>query len=135
MPCTVRHCTYTDEGPRLDLRVLGGDGAQVGGHLGGDAGGRVLAEEGAEPLLLLGGVGREVGEGERRALEPVRDEDPVRLRAAGRRQDVRPLQRLREVPEDVVDADDALGRVGGARGVFFGVVKDALVGWLVCFPR
>ena len=39
--------------------------------------------------------------------------------AAAAAQDVGALQRLREVPEDVVDHDDALGRVTGAGGVFF----------------
>ena len=111
---------YPEESPGLDGGVLSGDGVEVGGDLGGDAGGRVGAEELAELLLLLGGVGRELLDRERLAAEPVRDEDAVLLRAVLRAaaQDVGALQRLREIPEDVVDGDDALGRVAGAGRVF-----------------
>ena len=112
---------YPEESPGLNGGVLRGDGVEVGGDLGGDAGGRVGAEELAELLLLLGGVGRELLDRERLAAEPVRDEDAVLLRAVLRAaaQDVGALQGLREVPEDVVDDDDALGRVAGAGSVFF----------------
>ncbi len=110
--------SYPDDGPGFDLGVFRGDCLDIGGDLGGDAGGRILAEELAELLLLLRGVRRELGDGEGLAGEPVGDEDAVLLGVVRGREDVGTLQRLREVPEDVVDADDALGGVGGARRVF-----------------
>lgn len=49
---------YADDTPRLDRGVLCVQGLDELGQFGSDAGRRVPAEEGAEVLLLLGGVGR-----------------------------------------------------------------------------
>ena len=56
-----RGVAYADDAPGLDGGVLGLEGLDKLGKLVGDAGGRVLAEEGAQVLLLLGRVGRVPG--------------------------------------------------------------------------
>ena len=53
-----RGFAYAEDAPGLDGVVLGFEGLDKLRELVGDAGGRVLAEESAQVLLLLGGVGR-----------------------------------------------------------------------------
>ena len=52
-----RMFAHAEDAPGLDGAVLGLEGLDELGKLVGDAGGRVLAEEGAQVLLLLRSVG------------------------------------------------------------------------------
>lgn len=105
------YLSYPDDGPALDLGILSRHGLDISRDFSGDAWRRVLLEEGAEALLLLLGVGREQLDGAGLAGEPVGHEDLVLLGVVGGRQDVGALQRLRVEPEDVENADYALGGV------------------------
>lgn len=93
--------------------MLGAQGLDKGRELLGDTLGRVLAEEGAQVLLLLVVVGRVPLNGAGLALEPVGHEHLVFGVVTGG-QDVCALDGLVEVAEDVVDDDDALGGIIGA---------------------
>ncbi|KUI57634.1 hypothetical protein VP1G_10946 [Cytospora mali] len=87
--------------------VSGLDSAEGLGHVGRRA---VLAEEGADLLLLVLVVGREQVDGERLAVEGVGHEDGVLVLVVGRGEDVGALHGLVEEAKDVHDDEDALGR-------------------------
>lgn len=130
--------TNANDGPGRNRGVLRLDCLGVGGDLSGNAGSRVLLEKCAEALLLLVGVRRvpcnlglddghhshlNIGvdllgnaplNGAGLALEKVRDEHLVLGVVVAGRQDVRTLDSLIEVAEDVVDNDNSLGRLGRA---------------------
>lgn len=91
--------------------MLGAQGLDEGGELLGNAGRRVLAKEGAQVLLLLVVVGRVPLNGARLAFEPIGHEHLVLGVVVAGGQDVGTLNGLVEVAKDVVDDDDALGRL------------------------
>lgn len=85
-------------------------------RLGHEARGAVLAEEGANLLLLLFGLGREQADVQWRAVEGVGHEDGVLVVVVGRGQDVAALHGLVKEAEDVHDDKDGLGGLLGGPG-------------------
>lgn len=128
--------TYTDNAPLLDVRILGRRSLDDTEGLGDKARRAILAEEGADLLLLVLVVGREQLNGQGRAVEGIRDEYGVLVVVVGGGQDVGALQGLVEEAEDVHDHEDALGgRVGGPGDVRLAVVDGGVVALLLIARR
>lgn len=108
--------THPEYSPLLDVRVFLLDGLDSGMGLGHEARRAVLAEEGADLLLLLLVVGREQADGQWRAVEGVGHEDGVLVVVVGRGQDVAALHGLVKEAEDVHDDEDGLGGLLGGPG-------------------
>lgn len=104
--------------------------------LGHEARRAILAEEGANLLLLLVVVGREQADVQRGPVEGVRHEDGVLVVVVCRRQDVAALHGLVKEAEDVHDNEDALGcLLGGARHVCLAAIEGLVVALLLVAGR
>lgn len=104
--------------------------------LGHEAGRAVLAEEGADLLLLVVVVGREQADVQRRAVKGVGHEDGVLVVVVCRGQDVTALHGLVKEAKNVHDDKDGLGGLlGGACHVRLAAIKGLKVALLLVAGR